>query len=84
MKKMVRMAAALAWVVMKRSMEMVQAIYTQSNEQAQVRYIGRRLNRGTVNASVVPQTRPQQAMPMLIFDLITPSVMSTISRRSLK
>jgi hypothetical protein len=28
--------------------------------------------------------RPQQAMPMLIFDLTTLSVMSTISRRSLR
>lgn len=65
-------------------MEMVHAMYTHSRALAQVRYIGRRLKRGAVSASAVPQIRPQQAMPMLILDLITPSVIPTMFRRSLR
>ena len=83
-KKIVKIAADLASVVMNLSIEIVQAMYTQSRDEAQVRYIVRRLNRGTVNASVVPQTSPQQAMPMLILDFTTLSVMSTMFSRSLR
>lgn len=81
---MVAMAAEWAFVLMKRSMEMVHAMYTHSRQLAQARYIGRRLKRGAVSANVVPQTRPQQAMPMLILDLITLSVIPTKARISLR
>jgi hypothetical protein len=84
MKRMVRTAAALVSVVMALSIEIVQAMYTLSREQAVVRYIVLRLKRGAVKARVVPHTRPQQAIPTLIFDLTTESLMSTISSKSLK
>ncbi|GMG07192.1 unnamed protein product [Aspergillus oryzae] len=84
MKKIVRIAAALTSVVMNRSMEIVQPMYTQSNDVAQVKYIVRRLNRGAVRAKAVPETNPQQAIPMLILDLVTLSVMPTISSKSLR
>lgn len=84
MKKMVEMAADWAFVLMKRSMEMVHAMYTHNRQPAQVRYIGRRLKRGAVSASAVPQTRPQHAMPMLILDLVTLSVTPIKLRISLR
>lgn len=84
MKKRVKIAEALTPVVMNRSMEIVHPIYTQSNDVAQVKYIVRRLNRGAVRAKAVPETNPQQAIPMLILDLVTPSVMPTIFSKSLR
>ena len=81
---MVKIAAALTSVVMNRSIEIVQPMYTQSSDIAQVKYIVRRLNRGAVRARVVPQTNPQQAIPMLILDLVTLLVMPTISSKSLR
>jgi hypothetical protein len=84
MKKMVKIAAALTSVLMNRSIEMVHAMYTHSNEVAQVKYIVRRLNRGTVRAKAVPHNNPQHAIPMLILDLVTPSVMPTIFSKSLR
>lgn len=84
MKRIVRIAAALASVVMNLSIEIVQAIYTESRQHAQVMYIVLRFMRGTVKASAVALTSPQQAIPTLILDFVTPSVMFTMSSRSLR
>jgi hypothetical protein len=84
MNRIVRTAAALVSVTMNRSIEIVQAVYTQSREQAQVRYIVLRLKRGAVKASAVPQTRPQHAVPTFILDLVTESLMLTMSSKSLR
>lgn len=84
MNTMVATPAARAPVSRNLAIETVQAMYTDSMEQAVVRYIILRLKRGEVRARTVPVTNPQQLIPTLIFDFTTESLTSTMSSKSLR